>query len=255
MKCKLCLGEFQKISNSHIVPECFYSAIYNQKHQFIPITEDNHMKASIEQKGYREELLCLDCENKLSIWENKTSKDLKDITDKKTGFLNINHCKKCLPQKCVLIENINHDSFKKCMLSILWRLSVTKLELFKNYNLGDYQEDIRKILHSNSQLTTWDYPLILELVTLKQKHQSDLMLFAGKGGFINKFIRQSFILKGFLINIIISKGKVFDDYKKIFLADNGVIHLQSIEFNQLPNINNISKRLNDEDIKKFYNNK
>ena len=58
MKCRLCETEVSSLKKSHIIPECLYEKIYDEKHRFIPISNENYQDLRVEQLGYREELLC-----------------------------------------------------------------------------------------------------------------------------------------------------------------------------------------------------
>src|SRR5438876_12386276 len=64
MKCQL-RGEDRKLVRSHIIPEFFYSALYDEKHVL-----HQHVRTTGEvkfvQKGHREPLLCEDCEGLLN---------------------------------------------------------------------------------------------------------------------------------------------------------------------------------------------
>ena len=250
MKCYLCHQNVATLEKSHIIPECLYEDIYDDKHRFIPIASDNYRQLKIEQLGYREELLCKSCEGKLSKWENTTKKDLVDISQRKNKFLTINE----LSDKFIIIENINHDNFKKCMLSILWRMSISKLEMFNAYSLGPYEEAIRKILNENSALSTYDFPLMIQELIINGKHHPDLIMSFPKGRVFNKYIQQSFTVYGYLIDIIISKHKFPQNYELLLLTDTGRMTLMKMKFSNQHLKHGLLSRLNDEDVRRFYKN-
>ena len=108
--CKLCLNKVVKLEHSHIIPECLYSDLYDNKHRFITIKSDNYLNLNKEQLGYREYLLCKGCENKLSKWEGRLKMDFVDISKGASNFLKITK----IGQSIHMISNINSDSFKKC---------------------------------------------------------------------------------------------------------------------------------------------
>jgi hypothetical protein len=71
--CKLCL-QVRRLQNSHIIPEFQYRPLYDEKHRFTTLSSDPETPERFIQKGIREQLLCFDCEQKLSAWENYAAK-------------------------------------------------------------------------------------------------------------------------------------------------------------------------------------
>lgn len=104
------------------------------------MSEDNENKTKIQQKGFREELFCYDCEELLSAKETITAKFFNDIISK--NYTNLNA--KEISNNILLIEKYNYDEIKKCLLSILWRASISGREEFLNYDLGPYNQIIKK---------------------------------------------------------------------------------------------------------------
>src|SRR5690349_17913788 len=66
MSCKLCL-EPKQLRNSHIVPESLYDGMYDQKaHGAIAINGVGRMGWTYLRKGFRDFLLCNECEQFLN---------------------------------------------------------------------------------------------------------------------------------------------------------------------------------------------
>ena len=82
---KYCAGCNNKkmLQNSHIIPEFFYRYVYTKDHKFILISSDNEDKLKISQKGFREKLLCKDCENYLAKFEKITAEFFNEIVYQK----------------------------------------------------------------------------------------------------------------------------------------------------------------------------
>lgn len=59
--CKLCQKE-RELKYSHIIPEYFYTPIYDENHRFMEISPQSEKLVKFNQKGVREFLLCKDCE-------------------------------------------------------------------------------------------------------------------------------------------------------------------------------------------------
>jgi hypothetical protein len=68
--CRLCQNTSIELQRSHIIPEFCYTRVYTSQHKIkaFSIKEENDLE--IEQKGYREYLLCSECELKISKWES-----------------------------------------------------------------------------------------------------------------------------------------------------------------------------------------
>lgn len=223
--------------------------IYDEKHRFILIKEDNFNQLKIEQSGYQEKLLCKACECKLSKWEGETKKVLVDLVKTESDFLNITYPN----EKCILVGNVNHDYFKKCMLSILWRMSVSKNKLFKIYDLGPHEEKIRVILHGDVSLTTFNYPLVVQKFTIKGIHCTGLIMdITNKGRIEGKYTLQSFVVYGFLIDIIISRYRLLKEYEASFLTDQGRMILKKLDLTCFSQKHDLLNRFNDDDVKKFH---
>ncbi len=75
MACKLCKKD-KKLMNSHIIPEFIYKPLYDEKHRFHVISTYKQKDRPKEQKGIRERLLCLDCEQHISRYEDYARKVL-----------------------------------------------------------------------------------------------------------------------------------------------------------------------------------
>lgn len=248
MQCKLCNGYFEKLVNSHIIPECLYDQIYDDKHRYIPISSNNFNQLKIEQLGYREEMLCEACELKLSKWEKNTKKDLVDISKKNSNFLQFTK----LNHKYTIVKKISHDFFKKCMLSILWRMSTTKSNSFKSYKLGPYQEKIRAILNNNDELKTFDFPIMVKQLGIDGKHYPDVIMCLNKGHIDNLYTTQSFVVYGYLIEIIISNKTFPKKYEPLLLNDNGTLPLIEGDLTSINHEPSLISRFNDKDVLDFY---
>ena len=130
-KCKLCGKDNIDLCDSHIIPEFAYEPVYDSKHRFIDFSEDPKTCAHFEQKGIMEYLLCNGCETLLSKYENDLS-----------GFIyNYNVTKNDVypfSEFYSIITNIKYDSVKLAILSIIYRLAVSKFPQYDGYQLDSY---------------------------------------------------------------------------------------------------------------------
>lgn len=148
--CQLCLKE-SELSNSHILPEFFYSGIYDDLHRTIALSRDSER---IIQKGLREYLLCQECETKLSRYEGYAAKLIRDIPN----FA-------CTPDgRFLFSENVNYFHLKLFQLSILWRASIAKNVAFAQVNLGPHEEIVRRMLLEEKPGYSSDYGCVMMTV-------------------------------------------------------------------------------------------
>lgn len=134
MTCALCLQE-KELCNSHIIPELLYKPIYDKNpKRFFAVSTNPTAKFDFEQKGYREKLLCKQCEGRFNKWETYVSK----ILDQKVGYIEGN--------RRVTFVNLDYKNFKLFQLSLLWRAGVSSLEEFSDVTLGPHREKLRKML-------------------------------------------------------------------------------------------------------------
>src|ERR1035437_10142804 len=123
-KCRLCLKKTD-LKYSHIIPEYFYKPMYDDKHRFMQITTVPEEPTTFIQKGIREYLLCEKCEQQFSVYERYASQSYYHIeSDNTTQNGNI-----------FVAEKVDYALMKLFQLSILWRASVSKLEVFGDVKL------------------------------------------------------------------------------------------------------------------------
>lgn len=149
-KCRLCLKE-KGLCDSHIIPEFLYKTLYNNKHKFIGITE-NGINTKI-QKGFKEYLLCSECEAIFSKYETYVaSKIYMPIVE---NIYDGDH---------TIIPDVDYTKLKLFLLSLLWRISISGIEQFRNVDLGSrHNENIRTMLCNKDPGDADDYPAIFYL--------------------------------------------------------------------------------------------
>jgi len=145
--CKLCNVETD-LKKSHILPEFFYSGIYDEKHRILEITDDSERTI---QKGLREDLFCQACETKLSRYEGYAATLIRDIPNFQTDSSG----------RFIYSENIDYSSFKLFQLSILWRASISKNPDFAQVSLGPHEEKVHQMLIQETPGEPFEYGCIM----------------------------------------------------------------------------------------------
>jgi len=183
-KCKLC-GNMDHLRKSHIIPEFYYKPIYDEKYRFFELSTNIKHKTKFLQKGVRERLLCDNCEQKFSKYENYASKMFNSNTKAiKNGDE-------------ITAHNIDYKLFKLLQLSILWRIAISSHKIFKNIELPIPEPDLKEMLLEQNPGKYNDYGCTLTLLISNDKLLSDLIISPNLVNFnSNKYLR--IIFGGFI---------------------------------------------------------
>lgn len=141
-----------------------YEDLFDEKHRVIRTDGLDTSTARPMQSGEKEGgILCGDCDNKkLGSLENYAKRALYSgqLNDSQRisaqnerhpdGKLTSTHCK-----------NIDYVKFKLFLLSLLWRASISKLDFFKEVDLGPKEEILRKMIYENDPKSQLDFPCMV----------------------------------------------------------------------------------------------
>lgn len=149
--CALCL-KASRLVGSHILPEFLYETMYDEKHRMVGVNVLPDHDADLLQKGLRAPLLCEACEARLQKFEDHAARVLRrlpDLSDQKPGT-------------SVSISGGEYARFKLFQMSILWRMSVTRLGTFGAVRLGKRHEDgLRQLIWAADPGAPSKYPCLL----------------------------------------------------------------------------------------------
>lgn len=145
-QCRLCL-KMAVLSESHVIPEFLYPPTYDEKHRAIKATSQLTNGEPFIQKGLRERLLCQTCETLLSKYESYAAGVIKKIqgASPEPG------------DRTVEFEGIDYARFKLFQLSLLWRASIAEGDMFAYISLGDHEDDVREMIHSEDPGEEYEY--------------------------------------------------------------------------------------------------
>ena len=248
--CKLCQRPNVDLRASHIVPEFFYKRVYTKSHKFTAIAKeefDDHL--AVEQKGYRENLLCQPCETKLSKWEGKLSQLMNEITsDSYTSFT------AARISNVIILSGVDYPSIKMAILSIFWRMSVTSHRLFDNYDLGPYADELRRILNQDLLPTGDEFPVLVSKGLLDGEFHAGILFPVGRGRYGNNLIMQSVVLNGVVFDCIMTSTKAIpEEITEFSLQPNGRVLIASRPYEELGlNVGDFSARMKNADVKSFF---
>ncbi|QQG64545.1 hypothetical protein [Desulfobulbus oligotrophicus] len=247
--CALCRTPASILLKSHIIPEFFYKRVYTKTHKFTAIALDEEERLAIEQKGYRENLLCAVCETKLSKWEGELSRFVAQvISDSYTT------CSTTQVGTVTVVNGVNYSSVKMAMLSIFWRMSIAQHNLFSLYKLGPYEEDFRNLLDQHIVPAGTEFPILLSKGTLDGKFLPGILFPMGRGRYGDHFIMQSVVLNGIVFDCFMTRTRTIpNEIVNFSLQPNGRVLIPSKSYEQLGvNIDEFSQRIRNPDVKKFY---
>ncbi len=160
--CKLCLKQ-DRLYKSHILPKFIFRKIIEDGKLSIL---NNSKIFDISTNGYKEFLLCFDCEKKLGNYETYSSKVLSNL-NKSPFKISDNGIFK-------IYENIEYKRIKLFVLSILWRSSIASDNFFCDINLNKkHEEKIRLLLLSDDPGMELEYPFFLYEIEKDKSHSPD----------------------------------------------------------------------------------
>jgi hypothetical protein len=148
-KCALC-GVSADLRHSHIVPEFLYGLTYDEKHRFILVPGSINSRPRYEQQGVREYLLCQACEVRFSRFEGHAKRVMLDTET----------FHRAEERKRLIIHGVKYPEFKLFWMSVLWRMGISSLDLFRPVDLGPLAEVLRQRLEAEDPDGPLLYPTI-----------------------------------------------------------------------------------------------
>ena len=221
--CKLCLDQAVELRHSHIISEFNYEPCYDEKHRFFRLSTKGPKNKVFEQKGHREYLLCQKCETRLSRWEDYAKGILVDgglsaATRFDWGFE---------------FRGVNYEQFKLYLLSILWRMGASTLEMFGAVKLGRHEEVLRRALMAGDPLDEHVYPVLFVGVTLNGRFLSDFIVppSPAKDNGIHLYRT---VISGILYTFCVGSHRISGDMEVFAIKRDGVLKLPIMEATGIP---------------------
>lgn len=159
--CKFC-GKEKDLIKAHIIPKKFYLNYENEHFQLI-----DHLsgKTKTKQSGAIDKnILCNDCDdNIIGEFDKEGYRVLFEEVPKHLVYQDIY-------QKIYYLKsvNFNYDKFRKFLISILWRASISELKEFRSINLGPYENKALEILKGEKE-----YKTLFKILIFKEPKNDD----------------------------------------------------------------------------------
>lgn len=221
--CALCQKEVSKLCRSHIIPEPFYADVYDEKGRF-PVFSNKAVGPVMkpQQIGLREHLLCLNCEGMFSKWETYALGQLFH----RTGHEGVDH-----PDHMEF--KVDYSRFKLFQMSILWRMGVTRHEVFSEIALGErHLERLRAMLLDQDPGTAHEYMCQLVFVAVTNEKLKQIILPPKRAKRIRNHINYYMIAGGFLWHFVVSSHSADLNSGLLPLREDG--HLRILKEGTVP---------------------
>lgn len=106
-------------------------------------------------------ILCQECENKISRWEAYAYTVLYGGILPKGSQVLVQQQRNQHGAEFLYVQGLDYKLFKLFLLSILWRASISSRPFFKYVSLGSFEEKIRQMLMSEDPGAASAYPCFI----------------------------------------------------------------------------------------------
>jgi hypothetical protein len=154
----------------------------------------------------------------------------------------------------------SYANFKRTILSILWRMSISTRNEFKNYSLGKHENAIQQFVFDPKALLTWAfYPVVVFQLTIGQKSDDGMLMLFPSTVFAPGIDSLSFVICGLhFITYLYSpaaNGEIRSEIaqiKAVALKDNGRLLVADMDSVELISKGSLFGRLRSDDVREFY---
>jgi hypothetical protein len=225
--CRLCLQE-RDLRESHIIPRFIWrnSKVTGDKRKFdLKCLSDPNLNEPHRQDGFKEHLLCDECEGRFSRFENYARQKLFHPS----GPL----LKR--PGGHFVWSGLDYTKLKIFQMSLLWRMGISTLPYYAHVNLGKHEEILRQMLRAENPGEPWRYGCIASLLS----HAGEPMLGIFSQPHRNKLFGHwcyRLVLAGMHLYVIVSSHKPSPIEDCVFLSPSGTWPLFSREIFDFPHL-------------------
>lgn len=235
--CKLCLEE-KELCKSHIIPEFAYEYVYDyskggRKISHYTPSLSNDLIVTRKQKGFREYLLCSNCENKFSKWE----KYVKECFEKGLTTFAIDN------EDILFKIEIDYTKFKLFFMSILWRCGITSVRFFK-IDLGQkHTENLRNLLYNEHTGSPKQYQLLIQELVDNSDFSKGVLSVRQLTKKVGGFTTYSFLILDYKCYIFVGSQdhKLIDEIVTFTLKEDNTIIIALENFKDNFEIQQVSK--------------
>ncbi|AIW13923.1 hypothetical protein IX91_06870 [Vibrio tubiashii ATCC 19109] len=219
-KCKLC-GNEGKLEKSHIIPKSYFKSLKSGNGQLVAIVCDDETQPKRSNIDPKEELLCRECEQFISVnYERYGTQLFKRTTNIKKA------------KSYIEFNGFKYTEYYLYLISILWRASISTIAEFSNVKLNAQFDELlahcikRKSIKLGTSLKLDHFIRISVLRVIDSSGQLDdniikkLMMSFGieRGETAQDGMIYYFMIDGFLIGFYLNVEKDIHDVRTLRIA-------------------------------------
>lgn len=147
----------KKLIKAHIIPRSFHKSL-NQGDVQTPIiitSKPGEYPKQSQTGVYDKEIVCEDCEKIFSTWDDYGYEFLFQELDEDRYIVSNNE------RIAYNFGPTNYENLKLFFLSVLWRASISKQQLFNSVQLGPYEEKLKHHILSKDPGSVEDFSVAL----------------------------------------------------------------------------------------------
>jgi len=222
-QCKLCLRPEETLRNSHIIPEFNYLTCYDEKHRFHVLSTSGPKHDRYQQMGIREHLLCQTCETHLSKYEGYA----------KTSVFEDGLSLRSRNEFAMELDGVDYEKFRIYGLSLLWRMSVSTLPMFREVKLGPHEEVIRSHVRSGVAPPPDKYPFLLAAVRIGGQFRTEYIVQPSLSKDCGQHIYRVPI-GGIIYSFFVASHPVEPDFQRLALTSEGTLPVLIAPLEKVP---------------------
>jgi hypothetical protein len=165
--CRLCL-RIAPLVDSHIIPNFQFKGLKRVEGRFYELSTDHNVPERKQQRGFTERLMCAECDN-------------RRLQQNEDYFARV-WTRGSLPEpqqhgRVLIFRNHDYKRCKNYLLSILWRMSISSLEVFKEVSLGPKHEEVlRAGLLADREFEEREYAVTITAPLIDGRFYEDFIL-------------------------------------------------------------------------------
>jgi hypothetical protein len=160
--CKLC-KQVKRFAKAHIIPRSFFLGARGGSKHWSEARQGDAMPVAIWQNGvWDEAILCTDCDNSFSPWDDYGFKVLgnppgNDLFPKDDSDV-----------QPFVLKDIDYGRLKLFVLSVLWRASVSSKPFFARIQLGKHEATIADMIQKKNPGSCDQFPVVIGRLVCQQ---------------------------------------------------------------------------------------
>lgn len=234
-ECALCL-QAVKLCRSHILSKFLIKGTYADEGYALVKSALPGESTQKHQGGHWEHLLCVECEKRFGDLEDYARDVLvKRERDPAPG----------MPQ-LVAIRGIDYQRFKLFQMSLLWRISASRLPFYSRVDLGPIEEELRVMLLAGDPGEPWQFGCLMAVVTMQDGTPAHALVEPTPAN-VNGYRKVKFVAGGYTWIYSVSR-RPHGLGSKGHLRLTGELYLTTTDLMDLPLVHDMTTRIVKKDL-------